>query len=217
MDRDQVHNLIAHALEGRRLLEHPFYRRWEAGTLADGELAAYAEQYRHAERALPEVLRTIVDSLPAGPGADLVAANLADEESVPEPHVELFEGFASAVSASASAPAGPAVASLVDLERTTATTDPVAALALLAAYEVQSAEIATSKSDGLSAHYGVGSDGTRFWDVHAQMEADHADWAIEALSLLAADPEQVSRGARSGADAWWAFLDEREALAPVPA
>jgi pyrroloquinoline quinone (PQQ) biosynthesis protein C len=217
MDRDQVHNAIAEALEGRRLLEHPFYRRWEAGALADGELAAYAEQYRHAERALPEVMATIVRGLPAGPGADLVAANLADELSVPEPHVDLFEGFADAVSAHSDATAGPAVTALVDQQRTAAAADAVAGLAMLAAYEVQSADIAATKSAGLTDHYGVDPSSTRFWDVHAHLEADHADWTLEALALLATDPDQVRTAARAGAEAWWQFLDEREAAAPVPA
>jgi pyrroloquinoline quinone (PQQ) biosynthesis protein C len=90
----------AGALTGRRLLEHPFYRRREAGGLRGGEPGAYAEQYRHVERALPEVLREIADQLPDGPARDLVSANLADEESVPEPHVVLFESFADAAGAS---------------------------------------------------------------------------------------------------------------------
>ena len=44
--------LLAEAIVGRHLLAHPFYRRWEAGTLSEGGLAAYAEQYRHIEREL---------------------------------------------------------------------------------------------------------------------------------------------------------------------
>ena len=44
------HRTDPRARLGRRLVRspppstHPFYRRWEDGTLADGELAAYAEQ-----------------------------------------------------------------------------------------------------------------------------------------------------------------------------
>ncbi len=199
------------------MLEHPFYRRWEAGALAEGELAAYAEQYRYAERALPAVLTAVVDGLPEGAAADLVAANLADEQSVPEPHVALFESFASAVSARSDAPAGPAVSDLVELELSAAVTDPVTALAMVASYEAQAAAIAATKSASLTDHYGVDRDGTRFWDVHAQMELDHADWAVEALALLAPDPLQVRSAAVSGAEAWWCFLDERESMAPVPA
>jgi hypothetical protein len=35
--------------------------------------------------------------------------------------------------------------------------------------------------------------------------------------VLGAYPSEVADSARRGADAWWAFLDEREAQAPVSA
>ena len=57
--------------------------------------------------------------------------------------------------------------------------------------------------------------GTEFWDVHAGMESDHGTWALDALALLGADPAEVAGAARRGADAWWAFLDERQAEAPA--
>ena len=213
MRADEVNDAISGALVGRLLLEHPFYRRWEAGELAPGELAAYAEQYRHVERALPGVLRTIAGRLPAGPARDLVIANLADEEGTPEPHAELFESFAGAVGARADVPSAAAATALVDLEVTAAGSDPVAALAMIAAYEVQAAAIADTKAAGLRAHYGVDADGTRFWDVHALMEADHAMWSIDAIALLAPDTDAFVPGATAAATAWWDFLDEREALA----
>jgi pyrroloquinoline-quinone synthase len=214
MHTDHVAAALDRALEGRRLLEHPFYRRWEAGQLAAGELATYAEQYRHVERALPEVLATIADGLPAGRARELVVENLRDEQSVPAAHVELLESFASAAGSLAEAPAGAAVAALVAQERASAA-DPLSALALLAAYEVQAGAIARSKADGLRAHYGFDDTGCRFWDVHAAMESEHADWSIEALATLTDDEEGVFTAARRGADAWWAFLDEREAEAPA--
>lgn len=217
MHPDQVHAVIADALEGRRLLEHPFYRRWEAGQLAEGELAAYAEQYRHVERALPGVLRRVVGQLPPGAARDLVAANLADEEAVPEPHAALFESFAAAAGARPDVAATPATTALVGLQEGVAAGDPVGAVAVLAAYEIQAEAVAATKSAGLAAHYGMAPAATRFWDVHAAMEADHATWSLDALSLLDPDPVELAAATRAGADAWWAFLDEREALAPAPA
>jgi len=56
--------------------------------------------------------------------------------------------------------------------------------------------------------------GTGFWDLHATQEVAHADWSIDALSALDADPVAVRAAARIAADAWWDFLSEREALAP---
>ena len=66
MHPQPIDEVLAEAIVGRRLLTHPFYRRWEAGSLTEGELAAYAEQYRHIERALPVTLAAIADALPAG-------------------------------------------------------------------------------------------------------------------------------------------------------
>ena len=38
---------------------------------------------------------------------------------------------------------------------------------------------------------------------------------LEALALLADGADDVVASATAAADAWWAFLDEREAAAPV--
>jgi pyrroloquinoline quinone (PQQ) biosynthesis protein C len=215
MHTQRIREVLAEAIVGRHLLTHPFYRRWEAGTLQPGELAAYAEQYRHVERELPVTLAAIVSALPKGRAHDLVRANLADELGRPEPHTKLFESFAKAVGAAKDAPATPSTAAMLALIRTAAATDPAAALAMVAAYEVQAPDIATSKADGLRRHYGIGERGTRFWDVHRSQEVDHAGWSIEALAELEADPDTVQAAATVSADSWWLFLSEREDLAPA--
>jgi pyrroloquinoline quinone (PQQ) biosynthesis protein C len=214
---ERIRKVLSEALEGRQLLTHPFYRRWEAGTLGDGELAAYAEQYRHFERQLPLTLAAVASSLPEGAARDLVEANLADELGVPAPHVELFESFARAAGSAASVAPTPATTALLSAVRTVAASDPVAALAMVAAYEVQASDIAASKADGLRRHYGMDADGTRFWDVHTTQEAEHAGWSVEALALLDADPDVVRDAARVAAEGWWNFLSERDELAPAGA
>jgi pyrroloquinoline-quinone synthase len=209
---------VGRSLEGRALLTHPFYQRWEAGRLELSELAEYAVHYRAFEAALPVVLAAVVDRLRHEgdlEAAAMVERNLADELGHPRPHLELFDRFAEAVPAAAVATGpGPAADRLVDTYADLAADGPVAALAGLAAYESQAAAIAGSKADGLRRWYGMGPAGTEFWDVHAEMDADHGDWTLEALALLDADPSEVARAARRGADAWWALLDEREAEAP---
>jgi pyrroloquinoline quinone (PQQ) biosynthesis protein C len=215
MHPQPIDEVLAEAIVGRRLLTHPFYRRWEAGTLTEGELAAYAEQYRHIERELPVTLAAIVEALPAGRARDLVEANLADELGTPEPHAQLFESFARAAGATPDAPATPSTAALLAVVRTTAANDPVAALAMIAAYEVQAADIAASKGDGLRRHYGFDDEGTAFWDVHRTQEVDHAGWSMEALTALEADLDVVQAAATVSADSWWLFLSERDELAPA--
>src|ERR1700722_12599030 len=159
MLRTEIDAVLVEVLRDRRLLAHPFYRRWEAGTLERRELAAYAGQYRHFETALPTVLDTVVGHIEDPVARALVQANLDDELGVPAPHLELFEGFAQAVGAPSGVEATPATAALVDLYTTVAGESPVAALAALAAYEVQASDIAASKGDGLRARYGVSDDG----------------------------------------------------------
>ena len=215
MLRTELDALLDDILSSRRLLAHPFYRRWEAGTLQPGELATYAAQYRHFEAALPVVLERIAAALPAGRARQLVEDNLADERGVPAPHLELFDSFADAVGA-VDSNMTPATRRLVDLYLSAAEASPVAALSAVAAYEVQAPEIASSKADGLRSRYGLDDDGTRFWDVHAGIDEGHGAWMLEALGQLSDGPDDVAAPATAAADAWWAFLDEREAAAPVP-
>lgn len=216
MLRTELDALFDDILRSRRLLAHPFYRRWEAGTLERRELAAYAAQYRHFEAALPVVLERIAAGLPEGTARQLVGANLDDELGVPAPHLDLFDAFAGAVGAPV-ADATPATAALVELYLALAESSPVAALAAVAAYEVQAPSIAASKAEGLRTRYGVDADGARFWDVHAGVDETHGQWMLDALGQVADGADDVLDPATDAADAWWAFLDEREAAAPVPA
>jgi pyrroloquinoline-quinone synthase len=215
MTRDTLHATVARALEGRRLLEHPFYQRWEAGELSGAELAAYAEQYRVIEAALPHALEAIAAGLAEGEARDNVCANLHDERSVPMAHLELFETFAAAVGAKPGVAATEATAALVDLQLGQASTNSTRGLAVIAAYEAQAAAIASSKAEGLRSHYELDGSATTFWDVHATMEEAHAAWSLDALAALGASEDDVFTAAREGADAWWAFLDERESSAPA--
>ncbi len=208
--------LLDDIVSTRRLLAHPFYRRWEAGTLERRELASYAAQYRHFEAALPGVLERIAAALPDGRARQLVEANLHDERAVPAPHLELFDAFAAAVGAPVTDMTS-ATGALVELYRSMADASPVAALAAVAAYEVQAPSVAASKAEGLRRRYGVEGDGARFWEVHAGVDEMHGAWMLEALGVVADGPDEVVGPATAAADAWWSFLDEREADAPVPA
>jgi pyrroloquinoline quinone (PQQ) biosynthesis protein C len=209
------HDLAAEldrALSGLQLLKHPFYQRWEAGALHPGELGAYAAQYRHFEASLPTTLRSLLTRLDDGPAAELVRRNLADEECNPEPHVALFEKFAEAVGAPPDAAPSAATQALLDTYSRLIEAGGAQGLAALVAYEVQAPEIASSKAAGLRRHYGLDDRATEFWDVHATMDRDHAAWAIDALATLPAPASAIVNASRTAAAAWWAFLDDREAV-----
>jgi len=206
----QLRAEVSAALADRQLLRHPFYLRWEAGELALEDIAAYASQYSYFEASLPGMLRRMVAKLGEHPAAESVRRNLDDEVSNPMPHVELFATFASAVGARPDAAAGAAAAHLVDTYNALIDAGPAEGLAAMVAYEMQAPAIAASKADGLRKHYQLDEAGTAFWDLHATMDSDHADWTFEALASLPVTARTVVRSARAGADVWWEFLDERE-------
>jgi pyrroloquinoline-quinone synthase len=199
------------ALRDRQLLDHPFYRRWEAGELTRDELTRYAEQYRHFEAMLPQFLVRLRDELEPGEARDLVEANLRDEVSPPS-HLELFQLFADAFDAT-EAPPSPAMRELIQTYDGVARRGTVAALAGLLAYESQGASVADSKGAGLAKHYEAPLEALLFWDEHGSIEGNHAEWTFDALTSLSPDLDEVCSAARLVGDAWWAFLDERELLA----
>jgi pyrroloquinoline-quinone synthase len=208
-------NQLADSLEAsitdRMLLNHPFYRRWEAGELSFEELRHYAEQYRYFEEMLPQFLRQLAEELPDGVARDSVLKNLSDEVATPS-HLELFQSFAAFYRA-VDSPISLAMQRLVDAYLEVLVDSPTAALAGLWAYESQGAGIADSKAEGLARHYDANRDALAFWLVHGSIEADHAKWTLEALELLDPDEDVVYHATRLIADAWWEFLDERELAA----
>jgi pyrroloquinoline quinone (PQQ) biosynthesis protein C len=103
---------------------------------------------------------------------------------------------------------------LVELYQAATAVGPGPALAVIAAYESQAAEIAATKSAALRVHYGFSVDETGFWDVHAQLERSHATWTNKALVLLEADASSIHQWATWSAMAWWTFLDEQNEVLP---
>ncbi len=209
--------VVEEALEGRRLLSHPFYRRWSHGELRVGELASYAGQYRCIEASLPGWLGSIQSCAENPEVHELVQRNLDDEVGGAVSHVELFDRFAVAVGAPnpASTEIDPATRSLLNTHAELVASSATEGLAAVLTYELQAPEISASKAAGLRSQYGVDGDAVAFWDTHAMVEGDHASWTLDAVVAAGGEPAVVATAARRAADAWWAFLDERESAAPV--
>ena len=217
MTAQTLKNALAHELAGRDLLTHPFYLRWQAGELRRGELAAYAEQYLYFEASLPGLLRRLLTTIDDEAGRTLVQQNLADEEGVPAPHVELFRDFAAGAGAAAGATATPKTRGLMATYDALVDAGGAQGLAAVVSYEMQAPAIAATKAKGLREWYGFDDRATRFWDLHATMDTSHADWGFEALARLDAPEPVIVEAARRASDAWWEFLDEREAEGMRPA
>lgn len=212
MDPHRLDALLRTQLDGRRLLDHPFYRRWSRGEVSVAELRAYAAQYRHFEAMIPSHLAAVAAASDGAGLREQALRNLADETAAPS-HVELFERFATALDAPHSVAPSAAMQRLLDVHRDAVAGGAATGLAALYAYEVQSAAVSASKAEGLRVH-GILSDDVAlsFWDTHASLDDSHAAWACEALAHDGADADSLAGAVRAAADAWWSFLDEREAL-----
>ena len=212
MRPEQIETALRARLQGRWLLDHPFYRRWTAGEVSVDELRAYAAQYRHFEAMVPSHLRAVARTADHPPLREQALRNLADEAGSTPTHLELFERFASALGAPVHAQPSPAMTRLLETYRATTVAGAAAGFAALLAYELQAPEVSASKAQGLRRHNVLDGDALAFWDVHASLDTEHAAWALEALAGSDADMATVVDAAGTAADAWWGFLDERDAL-----
>ncbi len=88
-----IDDLIA----ARKLLLHPFYQRWTAGTLSREALAGYAMQYYHHVAAFPTYLSAVHANTTELATRRQILANLIDEEAGDPNHPELWLRFAEGV------------------------------------------------------------------------------------------------------------------------
>src|SRR6476619_2067145 len=137
-------NLIERLDEARRtrnVLDHPFYRRWEAGELSHADLVFYAGEYRHAVVALADAAAATGD------------AEHASEEAA---HVSLWDEFAAALDAPIDREPASGTRACADAWRRT---DPLQARAVLYAVEAGQPDVSRTKLGGLVGHYGFQPDG----------------------------------------------------------
>jgi len=195
------------------VLEHRFYERWSAGELTAQELEVYAGQYRHAVAALAEASRLAAANAPAEhePG---LRGHAAEEAG----HVELWEDFARAVGAPAPGDGeGPLPETSACAQAWTAGDDVLEHLAVLYAVEAGQPAISKTKLEGLTTHYGqpAGTAGTRYFELHATHDVEHARQARELIEELIAGEDDGGRAAaermvaraRRALEGNWKLLD----------
>ena len=176
------------------VLRHPFYTRWSRGELSRDDLARYAGQYRHAVVALADA-------------ADAARSPHAAEERA---HVALWDEFAGAVGAEPDAAPLPetvvCAAAWAGEGR-----DELASVAALYALESAQPAISETKRDGLVRFYGYAPDSaaTRYFDVHATRDREHAAEGRAELSARATDDDVARLVAEAEAvlQANWTLLD----------
>lgn len=201
---------LEQATGDHRLLEHPFYKAWAAGDLSLEDLAYYSTQYWRQVEAFPEYLRLVADRLPEGNARTVVLDNLSDE--VDDDHAGLWRRFAESVGASGRAlddmPAEPETNECVSAFRAACGGASSAfALGMLYGYESQTPEVAATKIAGLREHYGVEGEGLDYFELHGELDVEHASELAGAIASLGDDAKaEAEAGARAGAEAIYGLL-----------
>ena len=179
------------AIAEKNLLNHPFYKDWQAGKLSRESLQLYASQYyRHVE-AFPKHLRVLA-ARAQGPLREIVMENLAEEENPEGPHPQLWQA-------------------VVSTFREICGDRPVAeAVAALYAYESQVPEISATKIDGLKKFYGIDRpEALAYFSVHEEADKAHRaawrGWLEEHASD--SNEEEIMTTAKDALNALWGALD----------
>jgi len=215
---------IDRQIDAKHLLNHPFYTKWNEGTLPREALQEYARQYYAFESSFPRFLSALHSRTEDAGVRQRILDNLWDEEHGTDNHAEMWLQFAEGIGVARddvkSAPRNAATQNLVDMYREVTTESPVAeGVAAIYAYERQVPEVAQTKIDGLKRHYGVDDAAAlRFFVIHGVLDIEHSGHEREMLGELAAgqDAEAISSTTQRALDAWWDFLSAVDMPAAEP-
>jgi pyrroloquinoline-quinone synthase len=208
-----MHEVLDREIAARRLLDHPFYQRWTAGTLTLDELREYARQYYHYAVAFPTFLSAMHSHVPDVATRQLLLENLIEEERGPENHPELWLRFcemlglerADVENAMPNDATKTLIACMHSLARDGALHE---GLAALYAYESQIPEVAKVKIEGLAKWYGIGT--PAFFAVHMDADVVHSQTSRELLNRLcdtAAKSDEARTATSRTLAALYGFLD----------
>jgi len=208
-----VSKRLDRATADRRLLDHPFYRAWAAGELTRDDIGFYATQYWRQVETFPAYLRGLSGRLAESPARAVVERNLADE--VDGDHAGLWQTFAAGLGRSPSelesADIEPETCACVDAFIEGTRDRSVAfGLGMIYGYESQTPEVATTKVEGLREFYGIEGSATDYFELHGELDIEHARELAGAIGEIAGDERSLAEaeaGARAGAEAIWGLLD----------
>lgn len=164
-----IKNALDGAIGANRILDHPFYRSWNDGTLPLPALASYAAEYG-----------AFIDKVAEG----WEACDWPEHAEEERYHAELWQQFAGALGTAISKPEIPQVKALIDAcDRLF--TDANTAWGALYAFEAQQPETAATKLRGLEEHYDMPDEAKTYFEVHAD-DLYEADAIVDHLEKATA-------------------------------
>lgn len=211
-DKHEITARLDRATEGHRLLDHPFYKAWTAGTLTQDDLNFYSKQYFRQVEAFPTYLGSLAEKV-EGRARQIVLENLSDE--VDDDHAGLWLDFAAAVGADAaevkgSVPEPETTACVRSFSEGTSERSAAFGLGMIYGYESQTPAVAQTKVDGLRSRYGIDGEAVRYFELHGELDVHHTEELVEALQAVVTDEHSLAEaeaGARAGAEAVSEILD----------
>tara|TARA_Y100000591_G_scaffold108377_1_gene92232 strand:+ start:130 stop:801 length:672 start_codon:yes stop_codon:yes gene_type:complete len=172
-------NQLDALIDEHHLLNHPFYKSWNAGELSHDTIQEYAAQYFQHVSFFPRYLSAIHSNCDEIKVRQLLLENLVEEEEGEENHPELWMRFAEGMGNSRNEVHNKDLLSetrdLVDTFMTLSKANKYhIGLAALYCYESMQPEISETKKEGLQRFYNINDEETlKFFTVHMHADKWH--------------------------------------------
>ena len=172
---DKIDNLI----EKHHLLNHSFYKAWNAGELPKETIREYAAQYFQHVSLFPRYLSAIHSNCDDIKTRQLLLENLNEEEQGKENHPELWMRFAEGMgntrkNVNEIAPIKETEELVKIFKKLSKSEKYHIGLAALYCYESMQPEISETKKDGLQKFYNINDEDTlKFFTVHMHADKWH--------------------------------------------
>jgi len=202
---------LSEIIEQKSILNHPFYKCWQAGKLEKKELQEYMKQYFHFENAFPRFMSGIHTNCENADMRQVMLKDLIGEEGEATNHVEQLLTFSEALglkredvlNSKANKNTAGAIETFLELAQDK---DINKGLAALATYKEQIAKVAVTKEHGLKEYYGVkGDEALQFFRTHARINT--AWHELLDQNMKEKESSAALGAANSLCDAWWHYLD----------
>ena len=172
---DKIDNLI----EKHHLLNHSFYKAWNAGELPKETIREYAAQYFQHVSLFPRYLSAIHSNCDDIKTRQLLLENLNEEEQGKENHPELWMRFAEGMgntrkNVNETVPIEETEELVKIFKKLSKSEKYHIGLAALYCYESMQPEISETKKDGLQKFYNINDEDTlKFFTVHMHADKWH--------------------------------------------
>ena len=196
MNTTEFLNQVEKKIEKHHLLNHSFYKAWNAGELDKSVIQEYAAQYFKHVSAFPRYLSSIHSNCEDISVRQEILDNLIDEERGPENHPELWMRFAEGMGNSRKSVENKKA--MQEIEELVSTFYSLSkseqyhvGLAALYCYESMQPEISETKKDGLQKFYGIKDEKTlKFFTVHMHADKWHREVVRNLLVKLSDTKEK---------------------------